>query len=250
MTATFQDHFSGHADDYARYRPAYPAALFDWLADVVPARDRAWDCASGSGQAALGLAERFLAVDATDGSAEQLAQMPAHPRVHRRVATAERSGLPARSVDLVTVAQALHWFDVPAFHAECARVVRPGGIVAAWCYGALTVDPAVDAVVAERFERLVGGDWPAERPIVMRGYVDLPWPWGDAPAPPFTMEARWTLDDLLGYFGTWSATKRYVARTGDDPFAATREAFEAAWGDPARPRAVRWPLAVRWGRVG
>src|SRR5687768_7980730 len=136
MQSSFADHFSGVASGYATFRPRYPTALFDWLATVAPARDTAWDCAAGSGQATLALAERFGRVIATDASDAQLGSAPAHPRVEYRVATADVSGLPPASVDLVTVAQAVHWFDFDRFYDEVRRVARPGGIVAVWCYGA------------------------------------------------------------------------------------------------------------------
>jgi SAM-dependent methyltransferase len=246
--ARFADHFSRVAADYARFRPRYPDALFDWLAGLAPGRGLAWDCATGSGQAAVALAERFERVVATDASAEQLASAEAHPRVEYRVAPAESSGLAAASVDLLTVAQALHWFDLPAFYAEADRVLRPGGVLAAWCYGLFRfADPEVQAVLA-RFHDRVEPYWPPERQLLEAGYRTLDFPFPEDAAPDFAMTEGFDLDRLLGYLGTWSAVKRYREVRGDDPLIAPERELRAVWGDPARRRPVHWPLALRCGR--
>jgi SAM-dependent methyltransferase len=242
---SFKDHFSGHADDYARFRPTYPATLFAWLAEQAPGHGHAWDCGTGNGQSARGLAAHFAAVTATDPSAEQIRNAFPHPRVTYRVAPAEDPGLAAASVDLVTVAQALHWFDLPRFFAQAARVLRPGGVLAAWCYGLVRVSPAVDPLLERLYDGTVGPYWPPERALVDEEYRSLAVPDGfvRVEAPAFVMEQAWTLDDLLGYLGTWSAVKRYAAATGEDPVAALAPALAGAWeGDPGHPRPVCWTL--------
>lgn len=245
--AVFKDHFSGHAADYARYRPDYPAALFAWLAEIAPARDRAWDCATGNGQAALALAEHFGAVVATDASETQVASAFAHPRVAYRVAPAEASGLEDASVSLITVAQALHWFDIPAFWAEADRVLRPGGVVAVWAYHLFRCTPEVDAVVDRLYSDVVGPYWPPDRKLIEEGYpITLPFP--RVEPPPFEMTKRWTLDDLTGYLRTWSSSRRYFEAKGADPVALVAPELEAAWGDPAEARELRWPLLLHVGR--
>ena len=150
----FSDHFSARAADYASSRPRYPSALFAWLATIAPRRTLAWDCGTGNGQAATALARRFARVIATDASAEQIANAAPNPRVIYRVAASERSGLPGGCADVVTVAQALHWFDLPRFWDEARRVLRADGVVAAWCYGLATVDPAVDDAVSAFYRSL------------------------------------------------------------------------------------------------
>lgn len=248
--AVFPDHFSGVAEGYARFRPGYPAALFAWLAERAPGRGLAWDCATGSGQAAPGLAEHFARVVATDASAEQVAHAAPHPRVEYRVAPAERSGLPDGSADLVAVAQALHWLDLPAFYREARRVLRPGGLLAAWCYVRLTLsDPALDRAFAALYDDVLGPYWPPERRWVEEGYAGLPFPFREVAAPALAIEARLTLDELAGYLGTWSATRRHREATGRDPVPDAVEALRRGWGDPAAPRPVRWPLAVRAGHA-
>jgi ubiquinone/menaquinone biosynthesis C-methylase UbiE len=246
---TFKDLFSAGADLYARHRPTYPAALFEWLAAQAPGRERAWDCATGNGQAAVGLAERFGQVIATDASARQIANARPHPRVTYREAPAEASGLPPVSMDLVTVAQALHWLDRPRFYAEVRRVLRPGGLIAVWCYNLLEVTPGVDALVRHLYEDVVGPWWADDRALVDAGYRTVEFPFRELEVPPFTMAADWTLDDLEGYLRSWSAVQAYRAERGEDPVAALHPRLTGAWGVGAR-RPVRWPLQVRAGRPG
>lgn len=245
----FKDHFSGNSGDYAAYRPSYPAALFDFLAGQVAGHDLAWDCATGSGQAALGLAPYFQDVVATDASADQIAQARPHAGVSYRVAPAQASGLASASVDLVSVAQAVHWFDLDAFHAEARRVLKPGGVLALWCYERLTIAPALDAVIGAFYADTLGPFWPDERRHVETGYRDLAFPYTELPAPALAMQAAWTLDQLLGYLATWSAVKAYRARLGRDPLPALRESLAPLWVSHDAAKNIKWPLSVRLGRV-
>lgn len=242
----FSDHFSGHADLYARYRPDYPDALLDWLAEAAPGRERAWDCATGNGQAAVALAARFAGVVATDASAEQVGNAFLHPRVEYRVAPAEASGLEAESVDLVTVAQAVHWFDVPAFFAEARRVLRPRGLLAVWAYGVFALSPEVDRVVHRLDCDVVGPYWPPERKAIKEKYCGYTLPFLPVDAPPFEMEKRWTADDALGYLRTWSAVQRYARVHGEDPVEGIADELRRAWGEGVRE--FRWPLVLLIGR--
>lgn len=243
-------HFGAVAAGYARHRPTYPEALFDWLAAVAPARRQAWDCATGNGQAALPLAERFDRVVATDLSAGQLAAATPHARVAYRQAPAEASGLPDESCDLVTVAQALHWLDLDAFGREATRVLVPGGVVAAWSYGMLACAPAVDAAVGVLYEDVVGAYWHPGRRHVETGYRDLALPGAPLAPPPFAIERAWTLAELVGYLGTWSAVARWRQAHDDaDPVALVMDRLAAAWGAPDEARVVRWPLVVKASRV-
>lgn len=249
MSSHFPDHFSALAEGYARHRPGYPAALFDWLAARAPGRALAWDCATGSGQAALGLAGHFDRVVATDASADQLRRAAAHPRVHYAAAAAEAAPLAGGALDLLTVAQAAHWFDLDRFYAEARRVLRPGGVLALWTYDLLAIDPAVDAVFGRFYRDAVGPWWPPERRHVESGYRELPFPFPELAPPALEMTAEWRLADLLGYLGTWSAVKRCREATGRDPLAGVAGPLGEAWGEPETPRPVRWPLHLRVGVI-
>ncbi|HYE94667.1 MAG TPA: class I SAM-dependent methyltransferase [Rubricoccaceae bacterium] len=243
-TVRFTDHFGTLAAGYAAHRPTYPGALFVWLAAQAPARERAWDCATGSGQAAVALADHFAEVVATDASADQIAHARPHPRVRYAVAPAEASGLERGAFDLVTVAQALHWFDRPAFYAEVERVLKPGGLLAVWMYNFLVVAAGVDRVVEHFYRDVLGPYWAFERKHVEEGYASMTFPMEPVEPPAFEMEARWTLDDLVGYLSTWSALKTCRAQTGSDPLPGVAEALAEVWGDPGERRAIRWPLAL------
>lgn len=248
MSRKFSDHFATLSQNYADFRPSYPDALFAWLAARVPRHDLAWDCAAGTGQASVGLAAHFKSVVATDASHSQIDAAVPHPRIDYRVAPAEASGLPGASVDLITVAQALHWLDLAAFYAEVARVLRAGGVLAVWTYGVLTVEgDAVNNAVQTFYHETVGPYWPSERVHVENGYRDLAFPFLGVPAPPFAMEACWPLPQLLGYFRSWSATGRFISANHRDPVAALAEQMLSLWGEPSRPRCIRWPLALRIG---
>lgn len=244
----FKDHFSVAAHEYERFRPGYPAALIDFLAAAAPARDLAWDCATGTGQAAVALAPRFAEVLATDASAAQVAHAVPHPRVRYAVAPAEDSGLAAASVDLVAVAQALHWFDLERFYAEARRVARPEAIVAAWTYSLADADPEVDPLVRAFYQQM-GPWWPPERVHVEAGYRQLPFPFEAVAAPAFEIREAWPLARLLGYFSTWSAVNRCRKETGQDPLESLGRQLAHVWGNPADERPVRWPLHLRIGRV-
>jgi SAM-dependent methyltransferase len=246
---SFKDHFSGLAARYLAYRPSYPPSLFDYLAQCCPQQHRVWDCACGSGQATAALAERFENVIATDASQQQVAAAPPHTNVTYRVATAERSGIESSSLDLVTVAQALHWFNLDTFYAEVQRVLKSGGILAVWTYGVLHVeDAATDALVQEFYYDIVGPYWPPERRLVEQGYRSLAFPFAELSTPSFNMVERWERHHLLGYMRTWSATARYVDQKQVDPVAVLEERLAPLWPDAETRRAVTWPLALRVGR--
>ena len=249
MSQMFHDHFSSIANRYADFRPHYPAALFDYLATLVPQSSIVWDCACGNGQATRDLAQRFDRVVATDASREQIASATPHPKVEFRVAPAERSGLPDESVGLITVAQALHWFDLERFYAEAKRVLTPDGVLAAWAYGVNEVEgDSVNRLVQDFYSNIVGPYWPPERKLVEAGYRTIPFPFAEITPPAFRMEARWTFDQLVGYFSTWSATNRFIKASGRNPLEPLSVELSRAWGDANSPRLIAWPLSLRLGR--
>ncbi|MEZ5615241.1 MAG: class I SAM-dependent methyltransferase [Rhodocyclaceae bacterium] len=248
MNMTFKDHFSAQATDYARFRPYYPDELFAWLSGLAPARGLAWDCGTGSGQAAVGLAAHFAHVIATDPSQSQLAHAEPHPRVEYRQAAAEAGPLETASADLVTVAQALHWFDLEKFYTEARRVLKPGGVIAAWTYTLLDAEAGIDELLTDFYRNVVGPYWPPERRMVDDRYRSLPFPFAPIAPPAFVIRTEWSRDDLLGYLGTWSATRAYVKATGRDPLGEFERRLLALWPEPERKKVLRWPLHLRVGR--
>lgn len=244
----FQDHFSDAPDAYAQSRPTYPRALFDWLATLVPTNGTVWDCATGSGQAAVELASRFARVIATDASANQLEHAEQRGGIEYRVATAEHSGLGDSSVDLVTCAQALHWFDFDRFYAEVRRVLKPGGVVAVWCYGVHAVEPAIDTVIEPYYHGTVGPFWPPERRHIDELYASIPFPFDRIRTPRFEMAHAWTLEQLLAYVRTWSATKRFVQDKGFDPVTPVDAELRRVWTE-GETKVVRWPMGLMAGRI-
>lgn len=245
----FADHFSGHASAYAQARPTYPESLFAWLARRSRRRALAWDAGCGNGQATVALAWHFERVVGSEPSEAQLQAALPHPRVEYRREPAEQPSLDPASVDLVLVAQALHWFDQARFHAGVARVLRPGGVFAAISYGLSEVNPEVDVVFRQLYDALDPW-WPPERRHVENGYRELPFPYApveDAPA--FAMRLDWTLPQYLAYLRTWSASQHCLRDTGRDAVAEHEPALLAAWGDPQQRREVRWPLTLRVGHA-
>jgi SAM-dependent methyltransferase len=246
---SFKDHFSKNAARYSEFRPSYPATLFEYLASVSPRRAVAWDCATGSGQAALGLTCHFQNVVATDASRQQLDHAQADRRISYVVARAERIPFHDASIDLVTVAQALHWFELPTFYAEVKRVLRPDGIIAVWCYQMAKIQPEIDEVVDRLYDDIVGDYWPLDRSKVEEGYRTLDFPFREFEPPPIMMSETWDLHRVLGYLSTWSAVTRYRDQIGADPLDLIGDDLQAAWGDPDDVHLVVWPLDLRIGTV-
>lgn len=245
-TPAFKDHFSGQAADYERHRPGYPPDLFAFLADIAPARDRALDVATGNGQAATGLAAHFASVRATEPSQAQLARARRHPRVQYACGTAEQVDAADASFDLLTAAQAAHWFDAARFYPEARRVLRAGGVLAVWTYSLFRAGADVDTVVADFYRNVVGPYWPRERRHVEEAYAQLPFPLPEIDAPHFALRTDWRWEQALAYVGTWSAVARYRRLRGSDPLVVLAPRLHAAWGEAQRT--VHWPLHLRVGR--
>jgi len=242
----FKDHFSKQAAGYAKFRPRYPQKLFYYLGSIAPSRQLAWDCGTGNGQAAVGLASAFDRIIATDASETQIANAQSHERIGYRVAPAENSGIGSATIDLIMVAQALHWFDLDRFYVDVRRVLKNNGVFAASAYNLLHVEPAIDEVVNRYYYEVVGPFWPPERKLVEQ-FADLPFPFHKVNVPKFEMTAQWNLDHLLGYLQTWSSTQRFIAANASDPLEQIIDELRAAWGDSQQTRNVNWPLVLRIG---
>lgn len=246
----FSDHFSHDSAEYRRARPEYPNTLFEQLVALAPGRDLAWDCATGNGQAAVALTAFFDRVVATDASPEQLSQATPHERITYREAMAHDSGIEAGTVDLVTVAAALHWFAEEPFFEEVRRVAKPGAVLAAWSYGArVQVTPKVDEAVIRFAADVLGPYWPPGFYHNLQQYRSLPFPFEALDAPSVDAVVEWSLDDLVANIKTWSGYRLYVEAEGRAPAEELDAALRPAWGDPNERRTVRWPLHFKVGRI-
>lgn len=241
----FKDYFSGHSQNYDTYRPHYPDELFFHLSHVTEQHKRSWDCATGTGQAAIHLAKYYNKVIATDASDNQVRQAAELNNVIYATAPAESSGIEDHSIDLITVAQALHWFDLDAFANEANRVLTDHGVLAVWTYNLLSINPEVDAQVNYLYSTLLGPYWPPERALVENGYQDIHFPFQELEVPNFEMCAHWKLGQLIGYLNTWSAVKAYEDDQQSNPIELIFKDLVTAWGDKEQERAVSWPLALR-----
>jgi SAM-dependent methyltransferase len=241
--------FSTEAAEYAHLRPTYPEDLFTFLATLVPSRDVAWDCATGNGQAATHLARYFERVTATDESGEMIAQAPPDTRITYRVAEAEDSGLEDRSVDLVTVASAIHWFDLERFYAEVNRIVKPGGTIAVWTYYTPVFGGDIDTIIYRLAHDILGAYWYERVHYVVDEFHDLPFPFEPIEAPSFQADMVWDIHDLLAYFETWSSSLKYREANNTSPTDLIEDDLARAWGDSEQKRDLHFPLYMRLGRV-
>jgi len=246
----FKDHFSKQAARYAKYRPRYPQDLFGYLSELVQIRECVWDCATGAGQAAVGLSPFFHQIIASDASESQIRRARAHPKITYRVCLAEDSGIESDSVDLITVAQAIHWFDFDRFFREALRVLKPEGILAFWGYSLLKINGEIDAVIDDFYSRRLAGYWPEERNYIDEHYASIPFPFREIDPPKFEMTCRWNLDHLLGYLRPWSAVARFCSATNVDPVEALEPTLFSCWGDRGDFKKVVWPLFLRVGKLG
>jgi ubiquinone/menaquinone biosynthesis C-methylase UbiE len=249
----FKDLFSTHAKEYKQFRPTYPADLFKFLASLVENHHAAWDCATGNGQGAGGLAKYFSYVYATDASAAQIAEAERLENIIYSVTTAEDSKLADHSVSLVTVFQAFHWFDIDKFFMEVKRVLTPNGVIAIIGYNtAVTGITKVDEVYKTFcFDYLWEKNcWEMERDSLNKNYKSSPFPFDEISAPSFQTEMRWNYQDYLAYLNTWSAVKTHIKLYNDNPVETfVIPKIKDAWSEKMTPRSVKLPLIMRLGRV-
>lgn len=249
MKGAFRDHFSKQAERYSKHRPAYPDALFDYLAALARERKLAWDCGTGNGQAALKLARRFERVIATDASAEQIRHAVPADGVEYRAESAERTSLEPKSVDLVTVGTAVHWFEFEAFYAEVRRVSREGGILAVWTYHLPAINSSVDKWLDEYFRKTLAGYWPDRIAYLDERYQTIPFPFEEIPTKPFSMSARWDFKCFEGFLASWSGTMAFCEKNGEEAFRRVMQRAATAWGERRILRPITWTLYCRVGKV-
>jgi len=241
--------FSQGSDQYARHRPQYPEELFAYLSEICDEYDSAWDCATGNGQAAVSCAKYFSHVEATDISAEQIQNGIVHPNVHYRVCSAEHTPFASGAFDLVTVATAVHWFDLEQFYREVDRVLKRGGILAVWSYGYFEIEPAIDQIISRELLESIDPFWANGNRQVMNGYRDLALPFEEIRnTPSFAIQVEWTLRQLFNYIRTWSAVKRFSAELGTDPMERLESKLKTVWGEPDQAKVAKMPLFFRASR--
>ncbi|MDB5202211.1 MAG: SAM-dependent methyltransferase [Ferruginibacter sp.] len=243
-----KDNFSAQAAEYAKFRPVYPQALYDFILTYTKGRNQAWDVGAGNGQTATQLAAHFDHVTATDISQNQLAQAGAQHNISYLVEPAEQSSLPGASVDLVTISQALHWFNFDEFYKEVKRVAAPGAVIAAWTYNLLSINPEIDALIHSFHFETLDKYWDEERKFVDDGYANIPFPFTVIPAPDFTIHACWHFEELQGYLGTWSAVQKYRRETGDDPVAPLMQNIRRHWREGEKLE-LQFPVYLKMGLI-
>ncbi|RTQ53217.1 class I SAM-dependent methyltransferase [Hymenobacter gummosus] len=241
------DRFSNHAAQYAQFRITYPPALYEFLLSVTPGRTMAWDCGTGNGQVAADLAPHFSRVEATDISEKQLAQAAARPNVHYHVSGAEQTPFAADSFDLVTVAQALHWFDAKAFHEEVRRVAKPGATIAEWGYGLVSVNEQIDPLIQHFYTDIVGPYWDENRRHIDDEFARIPFAFAEVEHRRFEERQHWDAERFLQYLQTWSSVQRYRQAVGEEPLKQIEQSLREPWG--GEKREVCFPIFLRVGKV-
>lgn len=242
-----KDLFSQHAAGYAAFRPTYPKTLYDFVLAQVADNRAAWDCGTGNGQVARDLARYFQKVYATDSSTKQLENAATADNIQYSLAPAEKTSFPDFTFDLVTVGQAIHWFNIPEFYKEAIRVAKPGAVIAVWGYSLLSVTPAIDQLVFDFYKNVIGPYWDPERKLVDEQYSTIPFPFEEIPTPEFSFSFQWTLAELQGYLTTWSAVQKYINAHGINPVEKLVQQIRPLW--KAEEMEVRFPLFLRCGRI-
>ncbi len=247
MKNKFIDYYSRRSEVYAKYRPKYPPDLFEYLASICTRQNTAWDCATGSGQAATGLAGHFKKVLASDPSKGQITNAEQCDNLHYFISTAENSGIKSGSIDLVTVAQAVHWFDFDLFYAEIRRILHRQGVIAFWSYNLLKITSDIDKIIDNFYWSILKKYWREERKHIDEDYRTIPFPFDEKDSPAFSMTAEWNLAHLTGYLSSWSAVKTYLNENNIDPVSLISDELKNVWGVPEKIRSIVWPLNLRIG---
>ncbi len=241
----FKDYFSDSSAQYGQYRPQYPKGLFQYLASISPSGEKAWDCACGTGQSALGLKEYFKEVIATDASENQIIKAIKKPGITYQISPAEKTQIANEEIDIITVAQALHWFDIESFFKEADRVLKKNGILAIWTYNLLEINETIDNIISELYNKTLRHYWPLERKMVENGYKEITFPFTSMSSPSFKMQAEWNLIQLIGYLETWSALKKYKKENQSNELTDIFAKIHKFWGNPDDKKKITWPLTVK-----
>ena len=241
--------FGGHAKLYAEARPIYPQEIYTYIASLCAKTDAVWDCATGTGQAALPLAEIFTKVYATDINEKQIAVAESRKNISYSVASAENTGFADESFDLVTVAQALHWFDYENFWLEIERVLKPSGVFVAWGYDWTKINFDIDFKIEKNLFDLLTDYWNPKARILWGGYKPekVSFPYELIETPSFTIDLHWNLDQLFQYFLSWSSTQVYIKDNGTDLIENAKQEVQNVWGNPEKTKLIQWPIHMLVG---
>ena len=245
----FKDEFSRQANDYKLFRPTYPIELFEFLSSHCHQHQLAWDCATGNGQAAISLTNFFSKVIATDASTDQLTHAVQHPKIFYENSAAEKSGLPNHSVDLITVATAIHWFQLNEFYAEAKRVLKPNGVIAVWNYSWSHITKSIDEIELKLGKEILKDYWKEGARKNQEGYAKMFFPFNEFQVPSFQAKAQWNLSQIMGWYNSWSATQNYITANNKNPVDLIKADLEKAWGNPEKLMEVKWQIFLRAGTV-
>ena len=243
-----KDNFSTQAGLYAQYRPTYPPELFEYVVSFVSNKNTAWDCGTGNGQSALALSGYFKKVIATDISSKQIDNAEKAPNIFYSVQSAEKTNIEVNSIDLVTVAQAIHWFDFEKFYTEVKRVASENAIIAVWTYSLLKINESIDQLIRNYHFNFLGSYWDAERKYVDDEYKNIPFPFEKIKVPSFNIEVNWSIEDLEGYLNTWSALQKYIKVNGVNPVPDLIYSLRPYWG-PEVKREIIFPIHLLLGAI-
>lgn len=246
----YVSHFNQGTEQYLLCRPDYPDDLFDYLAQLVKPEVTVWDCGTGNGQAAKALAERFSKVIATDINQAQLDVATRVSNIDYIWTPAENTPIKSDSIGLVTVAQALHWFNFPLFYQEVKRVSIPEGVIAAWCYSLGTFNNSIDVPIKKLYYQILGNEfWPKERFYIDEEYKTIPFPFPLLNSPEFKIHKHINFNQLIGYLSTWSAVKEYQKREQLNPLELILDDLKSQWGNPDTEYEIIWPVHCLIGKV-
>ncbi len=243
-----KDNFSRQSSLYAQYRPDYPPELFGYILSVVKNKNNAWDCGTGNGQSAIQLSKHFKNVIATDISEKQLQNAKQAPNIFYSVQAAEQTDIENDRIDLITVAQAIHWFDFEKFYAEVKRVAARQAVIAVWCYSLLSINEEVDDIINDYHFNILENYWDSERKYVDDGYKNIPFPFERIETPIFFIEKNWSIEELEGYLNTWSALQKYVAEIDHNPVPGLIEKIRPYWGQAVH-RKIIFPIHLLLGEI-
>lgn len=248
--SSFKDNFSKQAEVYVKFRPTYPKELFEFLKGLTLEHKLAWDCGTGNGQSAIKLADYYENVYATDPSQEQIRNATAHNRIFYKVENAETpNSIEDNSVDLITVAQAVHWFDFAKFYTQVKRVLKPNGVIAVWAYGIPTINRDIDNIIKDFHDNVVGEFWLPENKLIDKGYSTIPFPFNQIKTPDFFIKKEVTLSETLGHLRSWSATQKYIDKYNENPLEHLSEKLQEHWKNIEIEKEITWKLILKVGKI-